>query len=203
MAKKKKNNSSTEFDGSSKELINEVDGEHYFVDATDRNIQRPKDEEEQEEKYSGKQHCHTIKNTCVSNEKSEILYIGYTYSGRVHDKKMVDEEKLYFPDNSFLWKDLGYNGYLPKNVHCFEPHKKPKNKELTKLQKQENQLIASIRIVVEHAIGGMKRCRICKEIIRIYDANIRDSVIETCAALHNFRLACRDNYKVNELLLKN
>mgnify|MGYP000607373992 FL=1 len=115
---------------------------------------------------------------------------------------MVDEERLCFPDNSFLWKDLGYTGYLPGNVHCFEPYKKPKGKELTKIQKQENQAIASIRIVVEHAIGGLKRCRICKEIIRIYDDNIRDSVIETCAALHNFRLAFRGNYKINELLLK-
>lgn len=183
-----------------------IDGEHYFLDATDRDIQRPKNAEEQEDKYSGKQHSHTIKNSCVSNEKSEILFpiaigIGYTYSGRVHDKKMVDEELINFPDDSFLWKDLGYQGYLPDNVHCFEPYKKPKNGELTKIQKQENQLIASIRIVVEHAIGGLKKCRIIKEIIRIYNADIRDRVVETCAALHNFRLSCRNGYKVNDLLL--
>jgi hypothetical protein len=199
MGKKKRINSRTEDDGRTN---NKEEEEHYFLDATDRNIQRPKNDEEQEDKYSGKQRCHTIKNTCVSNERSEILYLGYTYSGRVHDKKMVDEERLRFPDNSFLWKDLGYHGYLPNNVHCFEPHKKLKNEELTKIQKLENQAIASVRIVVEHAIGGLKRCRICKEIIRIYDANIRDRIIETCAALHNFRLACRDKYKINELLLK-
>jgi hypothetical protein len=115
---------------------------------------------------------------------------------------MVEEEGLVFPDGSFLWKDLGYIGYLPDNVNCFEPHKKTKNKELTKIQKQENQTIASVRIVVEHAIGGLKRCRICKEIIRIYNPYIRDSIVETCAALHNFRLAWRDHYKINELLLK-
>lgn len=178
-----------------------TDGEHYFLDASDRGIQRPKNDEEQEEKYSGKQHCHTIKNTCVSNEKSEILYLGHTFEGRKHDKKMVDEEAITFPTESFLWKDLGYHGYLPDNVHCFEPHKKPKNGELTKMQKQENQLIASIRIVVEHAIGGIKRCRIIKEIIRIYNSVIRDRVIETCAALHNFRVAHRPNYKINDLLI--
>ena len=183
--------------------INELvtDGEHYFIDASDRGIQRPKDNEEQEEKYSGKHHCHTIKNTYVSNEKSEILYLGHTYEGRKHDKRMVDEELINFPDESFLWKDLGYHGYLPKNVHCFEPYKKPKNGELTKIQKQENQLIASVRIVVEHAIGGVKRCRIVKEIIRIYDTTIRDRVVEDCAALHNFRVAQRNPYKINDLLI--
>lgn len=82
---------------------------------------------------------------------------------------------------------------------CFEAHKKPKGADLTKFQKKENQLIASVRIVVEHAIGGVKRCRIVKEIIRIYNADIRDRVIETCAALHNYRLAKRGGYKKHEL----
>jgi hypothetical protein len=175
------------------------DGQHYFIDASDRDIQRPRNKEEQKEKYSGKQHRHTIKNTCISNEKSEILYLGYTFSGQVHDKKMADEEMLTFPDDCFLWKDLGYQGYLPSNVHSFEPYKKPKNRELTKIQKKENQLIASIRIVVEHAIGGMKRCRIIKDILRIYSPIIRDRVMETCAALHNFRLDQRNGYKKNTL----
>lgn len=112
---------------------------------------------------------------------------------------MADEEMLTFPDDCFLWKDLGYQGYLPSNVHSFEPYKKPKNRELTKIQKKENQLIASIRIVVEHAIGGMKRCRIIKDILRIYSPIIRDRVMETCAALHNFRLDQRNGYKKNTL----
>jgi hypothetical protein len=69
---------------------------------------------------------------------------------------------------------------------------------LIKLQKK-NQLIASIRIVVEHSIGGVKRCRIIKEIIRIYNVVIRDRVVETCTALHNYRLAKKCSYKKNEL----
>lgn len=175
------------------------DGEHYFIDASDRDIQRPSNDEEQEEKYSGKQQGHTVKNTCISNEQSEILYLGPTFSGQVHDKRMADEEMLTFPNDSFLWKDLGYQGYLPSNVHSFEPYKKPKNGELSEIQKKENQEIAKIRIVVEHAIGGMKRCRIVKDIIRIYSSVIRDRVVETCAALHNFRLAQRKGYKRNAI----
>lgn len=176
-----------------------MDGEHYFIDATDRSIQRPKNSEEQENTYSGKHGENTVKNTCISNERSEILYLGETRQGRVHDKRMADEEEVCYPDLSFLWKDLGYVGYLPNNVHCFEPHKKPKNGELTKWQKAENQAIASVRVVVEHAIGGIKRCRIVKEVTRIYNMEIRDSIMETCAALHNLRLQFRGGYRANEL----
>ena len=38
--------------------------------------------------------------------------------------------------------------------------KKPKGKELITAEKQENRRISGIRIKVEHAIGGMKKCRI-------------------------------------------
>ena len=179
--------------------LDKVDGEHYIIDGFDRGIQRPKCAEEQEDKFSGKHGRNTIKNTCISNENSEILYLSYTRSGRIHDKRMAEEEQRTFPEESFLRKDLGYQGYLPANVHCFEPYKKPKNGELTKWQKAENQAIAKVRIVVEHAISGIKRCRIIKEITRIYDAEIRDRLVETCAALHNFRLSARNGYKRNQL----
>ena len=36
------------------------------------------------------------------------------------------------------------------------PHKKPKGKSLSTEQKQENNVISSFRIVIEHAIGGIK-----------------------------------------------
>ena len=42
------------------------------------------------------------------------------------------------------------------------PKKKPEGKELTAVEKQENKRISGIRIKVEHAIGGMKKCRIVK-----------------------------------------
>ena len=177
----------------------EVDGEHYFIDGFDRSVQRPKCSEEQEETFSGKHGKNTVKHTCISDENSEIMYLGNMRMGSVHDKRMADEEELNLPNESFLWKDLGYVGFLPKNVHSFEPHKKPRGGELTKLQKAENQAIAAVRIVVEHAIGGLKRCRIVKEITRIYNYEIRDRVGETSAALHNFRLRSRNGYKRNAL----
>lgn len=46
--------------------------------------------------------------------------------------------------------------------------KKPKGKELITAEKQENRRISGIRIKVEHAIGGMKKCRIVKERFRCH-----------------------------------
>ncbi|WP_369683003.1 transposase family protein [Pseudanabaena sp. SR411] len=43
------------------------------------------------------------------------------------------------------------------NVHL--PHKKPRGKELTEAQKQENREFSRQRVVCEHAHAGIKRCR--------------------------------------------
>ncbi len=37
------------------------------------------------------------------------------------------------------------------------PHEKPRGKALISKQKQENKVISGVRIVVEHAINGIKR----------------------------------------------
>jgi hypothetical protein len=44
---------------------------------------------------------------------------------------------------------------------------------------------------IEHAIGGVKRDRIVKDKIRLWKDGIRDTIMETCGGLHNFRLQYR------------
>lgn len=83
-----------------------------------------------------------------------------------------------------------------------QPKKKPKGKELTDMEKHVNQWISSIRIRVEHAINGVKRYRIVKDRIRNWKKGFKDSVIETCCGLHNFRLKFRPwNYDTIQLHL--
>ena len=50
-----------------------------------------------------------------------------------------------------------------------------------------NRLIASVRVVVEHVIAGVKRCRIVKDIFRNTKEAYDDKVIELACGLHNFR----------------
>lgn len=72
-----------------------------------------------------------------------------------------------------------------------QPKKKPKGKELTEIEKEVNRWLSSLRIRIEHAIGGVKRFRIVKDKIRNWKAGFKDKVIETCCGLHNFRLNYR------------
>jgi hypothetical protein len=45
--------------------------------------------------------------------------------------------------------------------------------------------------VVEHAIAGVKRCRIVKDILRNTHIGFEDMVMEIACALHNFRQKLR------------
>ena len=87
-----------------------------------------------------------------------------------------------------LWQDTGFLGYNPKNVTVKMPTKKPK---LTDEQKCENRNIPSFHIIVEHAISGVKRCRIVKERFRCYKVDFDDRVMLIACGLHNFRISLR------------
>ena len=80
-----------------------------------------------------------------------------TYAGKRHDKRIADEETPTYPEDICVYKDTGFQGYEPEGVKTFQPCKKPKGKELTPEQKEQNSLISSIRIVIEHIIAGIKR----------------------------------------------
>ena len=108
------------------------------------------------------------------------------------DKKVADLETIAFPKDTYLWTDLGFIGYKNEDINLVIPYKKPKKQELTNEQKEINQIIASFRVRNEHAIGGMKRCRIMKDVIRIHDSEKRDIIFSACAGLHNLRTISRN-----------
>jgi hypothetical protein len=54
-----------------------------------------------------------------------------------------------------------------------------------------NRVMNSVRITVEHVIGGVKRCRILKDTFRNTKAGFDDLVMEIACGLHNLRTACR------------
>ncbi len=59
------------------------------------------------------------------------------------------------------------------------------------LDKALNQIISSARIVVEHTLSGVKRCRIVKDVFRNTQAGFTDLVMEVACALHNLRVDFR------------
>ncbi|GHT29871.1 hypothetical protein AGMMS49574_07860 [Bacteroidia bacterium] len=87
-----------------------------------------------------------------------------------------------------MWQDTGFIGHTPGNVTVKMPTKKPKGKELSDVQKEENKKISCFRILVEHAIGGVKKCRIVKERFRCRKFGFDDLVMLIACGLHNFRV---------------
>jgi hypothetical protein len=164
----------------------------YGLDGTERRRQRPKDQETQRRYYSGKKKTHTIKNLIIGGLTTRtVTYLSATYEGRLHDKTIADDEHWVFPDDIALYKDSGFQGYEPDNVRTFQPQKKPQGQALTLRQKAQNRLIAKIRIVIEHILAGIKRCRIVKEVFRNTKACFDDLVMELACGLHNFRVHYR------------
>ncbi len=94
------------------------------------------------------------------NESCKVLFLTDTVEGKRHDKKLADESDYALPSGSKLAQDTGFQGFKPENVTILQPKKKPRGKELVDMDKHINQWLSSIRIRVEHAIGGVKRYRI-------------------------------------------
>lgn len=109
----------------------------------------------------------------------------------MHDKAIADEQDIEFQRTIQLLQDTGFQGYHPRNAEVVQPMKKPKGKELTQEQKQQNRAKSSERVIVEHAIGGAKIWRIAKEVCRSWIMDTRDYFMCIACALHNFRLKCR------------
>ena len=161
----------------------------FMIDGTERPVRRPKDDEQQTAKYSGKKKRHTVKNNLITAKQTgKIKGLSQTVDGRMHDKKLADGQALSFPKGSKLWQDTGFQGYEPDGVIIIQPKKKPRGRQLTYAEKDRNRRIAKQRISVEHSIGGVKVFSIVRDIFRHLKIGFADLVMETACGLHNLRL---------------
>lgn len=165
----------------------------FIIDGTERPIRRPKCSERQSKCYSGKKKRHSLKNTVVSSAKTKkIILLGNTREGTVHDKRLAEEDGIRFPKNSTLLKDTGYQGYEPEGVNCLQPKKRTKNRDLSERDKEFNRGISSVRVRVEHSIGGFKRNRIASDIYRNRRKGFDDKSMLVSCGLYNFTVSCRN-----------
>ena len=136
-----------------------------------------------------------MKNLLLATPKRRIVYVSETYEGSSSEKRMADEQAFSFdrPEEALLalLLDLGFPAYKATGAHVVRPHKKPRGGSLSDEQKAENQQMARQRVVVEHAISGVKVFRVVKEVIRSWLHERRDKVMLLACGLHNFRLSCR------------
>jgi hypothetical protein len=127
----------------------------------------------------------------VIDETCQIGCVSATYEGKANAKRLADLAGYTLPRGRCLSQDLGFQGYRRKGITIVQPKKKPPGGELTPPEKVANRAISSIRIRIEHAIGGVKRARMVQDKRRLLKDGIRDTIMETCGGLHHFRLQYR------------
>jgi len=171
------------------ELFPEV--KDIFPDGTERRIQRPKSTKRNTRHYSGKKKNHTRKNVIVADKDKRILLVSPTKPGRRHDKRLGDRILLmeHIPKDVTIWGDSGFQGIHAIHPNSFVAKRARKNRPLTAEEKENNRVIASLRVCAEHAIGGMKRFRACSDTLRNKLGWFDDRIAVVTAALWNYHLA--------------
>jgi hypothetical protein len=160
-------------------------GQPYLLDAMERAI--PRDTYQQEEFFSGKKKRHTLKNLLLTNLVGTIIFLSITVSGKCADKPLA-EQQFTLTQPIEVYADLAFLALPAERFKLILPHKKPRNKELTKIQKVQNRLISRIRVKVEHHFAHLKVLRIIRDVCRNYKFNFRQEIIDTACRLHNFRI---------------
>ncbi len=162
-----------------------------FVDGVERLRQRPKKKKAQQKAYSGKKKAHTRKSVVVTDKKKRILVLTKQKSGRRHDKRLADKDSVFemIPKEISVMADTGFIGAQKLHPNMYMPKKKSRGKPLTLDEKEMNKLISSCRVIVEHAIGGIKRYRCMAEKLRNRKAFIDDTFILLSSGLWNYHLA--------------
>lgn len=161
-----------------------------FADGIERSIQRSRNKKKQNKTYSGKKKQHTRKSVVVTDKKKRILVVTKQKSGRRHDKRLADKENIFemIPQEIPIFIDTAFIGEQKVHPNIYIPKKKTKKRPLTDDEKEMNTLISSYRVLVEHAIGGIKRYKCLAEKLRNRKAYIDDTFILLSAGLWNYHL---------------
>lgn len=155
-----------------------------IVDSYEQPRERPTDNKEQQEYFSGKKKRHTLKNQVISlpNAK-DIVDVVVGEKGRISDISLFGNQMAKFAPAQSFQGDKAYIG--GKNIST--PHKKPRNRELTTAQKVENKLFSGKRIFVEHLIRLIKIFCIASERFRLH-FQVYEQIILTVCGLVRLRI---------------
>ena len=113
--------------------------------------------------YSGKKKRHTQKAQLVVAHKTREIICVTGGKGREHDFKLFKRSQIAIAEEIECLADKGYQGIKKLHGNSQTPQKQLRGKELNKQEKQQNQVLASRRVVCEHVIGKLKVFRILGE----------------------------------------
>ena len=148
-----------------------------IVDSSEQVIERPSAYEDQKQHYSGKQKRHTLKSQFIVLPKSQdIIDVVVGRPGPTSDMTICRQTLNRFAPQQLFSGDKAYVG----EPQITTPTKKPKNRELTEQEKEENKALSSQGIFVEHLIRVVKIFKILQERFRLRKSRYQSIILTVC-----------------------
>lgn len=161
-----------------------------LVDATEQEIQKPKDKAKRKGNYSGKKKRHTLKTQVTTDACGLLLHVTKSVPGRLNDLNLLRGTGLLrdLPADISVRVDKGYDGVQNDfpDRHFHQPYKARRNKPLDFIQKCFNQLENRLRVKVENVLAHLKRYKLLAHIYR-GPLDTYDDTFLAISGLHNFR----------------
>ena len=148
-------------------LLKDTPGLAVVIDSFEQRTQRPK--RRQRAYYSGKKKAHTLKSqVAVDEESGRLVDVSESVPGRWADLKRLRRSRLMgrLPSGVGGIGDLGYVGIGDLHPSGACPRRKPRGKPRPPEDVRSNRAFSRRRIVVEHAIGRLRRFRAVAEVNR-------------------------------------
>jgi DDE superfamily endonuclease len=126
-----------------------------------------------------------VKSQLITNQKDNtILHCQVELEGRKSDLKVFKETDVKIHPKVKVKADLGYQGIDKIHANSKVPHKKPKNGELTKKQKNQNKRFRKKRVRIEHVNRKCKCFRMVKETFRNRLKNVAQVWLIVCGLVN-------------------
>lgn len=155
-----------------------------LVDSVEQPIDRLSDNEEQKKFFSGKKKQHTLKSQVVGlPEAKDIVDIEVGFPGPTADINLFRQQQTKFDEQQTFEGDKGYQG----GHNITTPHKKKRKQELSEQQKEENKILSSKRIFVEHLIRVIKIFQIASQRFRL-NLDVYNEIILIVCGLVRLRI---------------
>lgn len=159
------------------------------LDATEQPVRQPEDKGDRRDRYSGKQHDHTVKTQALTSDQC-ILHIVGQVPGRMHDVLVAHGSGVLqmIPPDRRVDVDRGYQGadkFAP-SVNLLKPVRKVRGAKVTLFGRAFNRMVSSLRMPVEHLFAKLKKFNILAQCYR-GDWYVHEDIFAVVAGLINFR----------------
>jgi DDE superfamily endonuclease/Helix-turn-helix of DDE superfamily endonuclease len=148
-------------------LLKGTPGLAVIIDSFEQRTRRPK--RQQRAYYSGKKKAHTLKSqVAVDEESGRFVDVSGSVPGRWADIKLLKTSRVLrrLPEGVGALGDLGYVGIGALHASGACPRRKPRGKPRPAEDVRYNRAFSRRRIVVEHAIGRLRRFRAVADVNR-------------------------------------